>query len=271
MRRPTLRFAGGVAIFLLLFTFLGAATVGVSDQPSRPSDCTCGADCDCSGDSCDCPLPAPAVKKIPARFAAQRTVGSELQVQTEGKVGSLAVVSHDVRSKWSIYAPGGQRIAPYEDSSGTAVVFVLQKPGIYNVEAFSVDFDAKTFDQCVTQIFVEGEQSPDPTPGPGPQPGPGPTPTPGKRFLVVVYESQAKTPALGDLFLALRQSPAVASHQLIFTDKDSQAYPSYKALVPAGTALPYLVITDAAGKLCHQGPLPGTVAACEDVLKKAGG
>ncbi len=113
-------------------------------------------------------------------------------------------------------------------------------------------------------------------PQPPPEPDP-PTPViDGKRYVVILRETEDNTPAIGILTTQLRTGEVAAyiktqGHKLDIFDDD---YPSplVSKLVAAGEQEPALFILDAAtSNVIHSEPLPTTAAGVMAVLKAHGG
>jgi len=83
---------------------------------------------------------------------------------------------------------------------GNALFWVAQ-PGEYVLTAIVVDWDAKRFTPLSKQVTVTGDLKPNP---PVP-PTPDPTPVPGERFVLIVSETQDRTPQEAATLAALRR------------------------------------------------------------------
>ena len=113
--------------------------------------------------------------------------------------------------------------------------------------------------------FIQGGT---PTPAPFPKPNPQPMPTPGVRKIIILEQSEDRTPEQAAVLTSpeLREYLESKGHSLRITDLDS---------VPTGTVpsspLPLLVIEDGVGNAIYQGVLPATVDATLTLIKAHGG
>jgi len=168
---------------------------------------------------------------------------------------------------------------------GTAAVFTSGLPGVWT---FIAAANAETGPPLIaSHVITIGEPIPVPPTPPVPPPIPPDPPTPptppaGPRWVIILEESAERTPQLAAVITSptLRRYLSDNKHHPLRTaDKDSQAawLQPYKALVPAGTALPRLLIVadpiagSSAAKVLHVGPVPATAEAVIAELRKAGG
>jgi hypothetical protein len=115
-----------------------------------------------------------------------------------------------------------------------------------------------------------------------PTPTPTPTPTPGKKAVVILRETSESTPEMALLIAGLRNSPAMAAHDLLVLDKDSktpegQPVPMVQAYLRqlGSQKLPAIVI-DVPGSyadddVIYKGACPATAAEVVELLKQSGG
>ena len=89
--------------------------------------------------------------------------------------------------------------SPSRVVSGNAL-FWVSEPGTYVLTAIVVDWDAKKFTPLSKQVTVTGDKPNPPVP-----PTPDPTPVPGERFVLIVSETQDRTPQEAATLAALRR------------------------------------------------------------------
>ena len=89
--------------------------------------------------------------------------------------------------------------SPSRVVSGNAL-FWVSEPGTYVLTAIVVDWDAKRFTPLSKQVTVTGDKPNPPVP-----PTPDPTPVPGERFVLIVSETQDRTPQEAATLAALRR------------------------------------------------------------------
>lgn len=138
----------------------------------------------------------------------------------------------------------------------------------YVATAIVVDFDAKTVTDADYTIPFAG--APPPQPQPQPQPTPNPTPAVDAAWVIVVYETQDKTPelakALGDTayWTALKVRGISWRHY----DKDDPSVTSRGYLKYANqVGLPAALFLDKTGKVLKQVKF-STTADIDSALKK---
>lgn len=169
-----------------------------------------------------------------------------------------------------------------EDSSGKHATTLFPKPGTYQIFVVTAKAD-EPLTETIT-VKVEGDVPVPPEPGPGPKPpspdNPPPIPGDGLRVLMV-YES-AKTNEPGNLPLFSKRVRDYLDEKCarvngeperriydkdIDTSRDSKTWQD--AMKRPRTATPWLIISN--GKTGFEGPLPPSVEATLDLLKKFGG
>jgi hypothetical protein len=89
--------------------------------------------------------------------------------------------------------------SPSRVVSGNAL-FWVSEPGAYVLTAIVVDWDAKKFTPLSKQVTVTGDKPNPPVP-----PTPDPTPVPGERFVLIVSETQDRTPQEAATLATLRR------------------------------------------------------------------
>lgn len=89
--------------------------------------------------------------------------------------------------------------SPSRVVAGNALFWVAE-PGTYVLTAIVVDWDAKRFTPLSKQIAVTGDKPNPPVP-----PTPDPTPVPGERFVLIVSETQDRTPQEAATLATLRR------------------------------------------------------------------
>jgi hypothetical protein len=140
-------------------------------------------------------------------------------------------------------------------------------------------FVLMTADFVPWHLSLADGATPTPSPTPGPSPAPTPVPVAQTLWITVIEESAQRTPAQA----AVITSKAVAdlvkakSHHWRVADQnakdESGAVPADLAgyIQHAAGKLPYIALTDQAGKIIYEGALPATEAELVSLLKKYGG
>lgn len=217
------------------------------------------------------------------------------------KVDRVVVVKVDLTVvssfPFSVTAPAGAGIYFWTYPAGVQAVDKGDKLEItsapkgeltVNVKAITADWEAKKFvTKFGTVTFAVGEVPPGPKPPvpPGPDPPIPPTPIPVGEFrALIVYETGAALPAKQQAILFDKRvrdylnaktplGPDGKTREWRIYDQHVDASaesPVWKELMAKPRAsVPWIVIT---GKeSMHEGPLPGTVEAALELLKKFGG
>jgi len=115
-----------------------------------------------------------------------------------------------------------------------------------------------------------------------PNPQPEPAPQPGRRWLIVIEESQQRTTQQAQVINSLRipqQGGGLATyldgkgHQVAILDRDQPAQPALAPYLEAAgdLDLPCVFIVDEAGTVLAKQPLPGTADDLLALLKSKGG
>jgi hypothetical protein len=161
--------------------------------------------------------------------------------------------------------PDGKPIIEY------AAFFSSPKPGIYKFRVYGAKGDYPGY--AIHVLNNKGTPGPDPQPDPNPDPNP----TPGKRFVLVIRETEDQSVEVGKILQGLEKYVKEKKHQWRFVDKDSEGawLTAYKeVVVKAGVALPALVVdsdSSAGGAKEWVVPLPQTASGAIEAVKKHGG
>lgn len=101
-------------------------------------------------------------------------------------------------------------------------------------------------------------------------------------MVLIVEETEARTPGLADLLLSpeLRSQVAALGHAFRLVDKDAKEWDGTPAAVlgpwralpalPGGQlrALPWVLFVSSDGRVLYEGPLPGSVDAVVELVRK---
>ena len=163
--------------------------------------------------------------------------------------------------------------SPSRVVSGNAL-FWVSEPGTYVLTAIVVDWDAKKFTPLSKQVTVTGDKPNPPVP-----PTPDPTPVPGERFVLIVSETQDRTPQEAATLATLRRWLTERKVEWRIIDPTTEAEwmePHAAKLKEAGVTGTALVVFAPASD-SHPGaylavePLPGrsqdAIARIEEALK----
>ena len=153
-------------------------------------------------------------------------------------------------------------------------LFWVAAPGEYVLTAIVVDWDAKRFTPLSKQVTVTGDKPNPPVP-----PTPDPTPVPGERFVLIVSETQDRTPQEAATLATLRRWLMERGVEWRIIDPTTEAAwmePHAAKLKEAGVVGTALVVYAPASD-SHPGaylavePLPGrsqeAIARIEEALK----
>ena len=210
-------------------------------------------------------------------FAADIIVPVEATVQAQGSVPAeiisrvqdqtiqpmdciriwLDVPSEAVKSIEYGCHPKPQLILAGQTIDGKRAFLVFQAGSVGSFGIF-VSHDAPT-NRMKRYVIVTGGDV---------DPRPFPPPTPGKRKVIILEESQDRTPAQAKIILSskLRKYLESKKHQFRVTDVDN---------VPRGNVprspLPLLIIEDGGGNPIYSGALPKTVEDTIETIKAHGG
>lgn len=142
----------------------------------------------------------------------------------------------------------------------------------------TVDLAGKFAQQASLEVTCGPFPDPGPDPKPDPNPKPDPTP-PGPRWVMMVEESSQRTPGLAAVISSesLRQYVSSKGHHWRVWDKDlakDQTAPA--EIAPwlnraAGKQLPWLMISDDAGRVLWEGPCPADPISVQQLIVKHGG
>lgn len=233
------------------------------------------------------PLALLALLLVPWPALAQKVT---LPEKVEAPPGLIMVAADTDCATLEWWAPdGGLQLIPSAllKDSHTAVGIALQ-PGRYRLQAIGAKGDKPAY--AVTTVIVggappvpPGPQPPGPQPpGPGPAPGPAPIPLDGLRVLIL-YESKDLDSTDPNVRAVLRGKPIRdflnsvcvlgpdgKTHEWRIWDKDDDvtaAQPHWQeAMKRPRTTVPWLIISN--GKAGFEGPLPKTVTATQELIRK---
>ena len=168
------------------------------------------------------------------------------------------------------------------DTGSRAAYFASALKGRYVIFlAAAIDGEAV----ALTHVLTQGEPGPDPDPKPDPDPDPGPDPEPGRRFVMVIAETENRTAARASLLMGLRVWLS-DRHDFRFVDPDAkdakgdtpvwlQSYidrlAAAKISVPALIVAAYAENSDTEVTHIFCAPLPKTVDEAIAIIKKHGG
>jgi hypothetical protein len=217
---------------------------------------------------------------VPPRVDGGVAAFIEVKAETAGKL-----------VRWRAVDPGLNVFPAHLLRVTTSTVVSAAQPGQYRLWAWTaIDGVPSEAVECVVVVGAAPPTPPGPTP-PGPTPPqPPPQPVTGMRVLIVEETAdRSKLPAaqLAVLF-DRRVRDYLAAKTATETLPDGRTWKAYRIYDPhldisgdlphwremiarARAVTPWIVITDGAGTVVHEGPLPGTVEATLTVLKQYGG
>lgn len=202
----------------------------------------------------------------------------------EVDAGDLVILTADVPDgadlDWKITPPEAVS-RMYVDTSGKTAVFSARAKGQY---VFSLAVAHENQATCVVHVLQNGVR-PDPEPEPEPEPDPEPNPEPGKRFVLVVAESETQDPDRAAVLMAVRDYATEKGHSFRFTDPDAKDrdgkiptwFAAYAKIIgDAKISGPVMVVgaLDASGKSVTKTwvvPLAETPEAAVEAIKQHGG
>ena len=121
------------------------------------------------------------------------------------------------------------------------------------------------------RVTLAGQAPVPPPPTPGPDPPTPPTPTPGKRFVLILEETEDRTVERSALYSNL-QARSKGKHLLMIADDDSIAEGKMRPYLElAGSERPYMIVTTLDGRLLWKGSAPKTIEEYDAVIEWTGG
>lgn len=217
----------------------------------------------------------------------------EITVPRNVSIGQLVVVSvhpgtypHRLRVREIL--PGADREFDEEAAKTSLIrlpdpgtyVFSVSKPGQYIIEALAVF--GRSILAVSEEITITGTG---PSPGP-PRPDPPLPPAPAKKFVLIVRETGASSPAQARMYVQLRTHPRIKDkHDLWIVDKDSlvgmpgqigqhMAY-WHTRIESLKITLPALIVAPSSGSsiVYYEGSISATttVEQLVDLIERSGG
>lgn len=151
-------------------------------------------------------------------------------------------------------------------------LFWTVRPGEYFLTAVVVDWNAKTFIPLSKQVTVKGTTPPNP-----PEPPVPPIPVPGERFVLIISETQDRTPEEAVVLAQLREYLRTTNVKWRIMDPSTDAawlQPQLKKLeekgVKGSALMVYVPSTDtSAGVYLAVDPLPQGAKEAINIIKEA--
>jgi len=186
--------------------------------------------------------------------AGQATITAPAQIADHKFVDVSVVLTEGTRLKatepWLFSpAPGEVRYA----ADNLSCTFV-GPPATYTITVRWINVTAFDWGESVATVVVGDAVPPDPQPTPDPTP----TPVPGLRQIVLVEESEERTPELAQLITSkdFREYVKSSGHSFFVVEADQPTTKELEGFKSLAKTLPMFFITDSSGTVLYKGAPP---------------
>lgn len=206
---------------------------------------------------------------------------------TEYLAGSMVTLNAEGTAAKFVWGPDADLVEQnnvHIDSDGKTLVFTSPVAGKFTFSLAGVDAAGFiTVRQHTVAIIAPSPPGPTPDP-PNPVPPVPPPPAPGQITVLIVEETEERTPAMALLQGSTKLREYLNSHcekgdkgrpMWLWTDDDAEFKNAHKvwqdAMKLPRQSVPWLIVLAKGGATLHSGPLPAKTDAVLATLKKYGG